>query len=105
MVVAPIPANTTYVPGSARLNGRDFDRDVSGLAFDRSYAPMLASVLSANASIALTYRVRVDAPLSDGTVVTVAASVASQESPRVRAFARGISHPLRHPISPTTARP
>jgi uncharacterized repeat protein (TIGR01451 family) len=81
VVVAPIPANALYVPGSARLNGRDFDRDASGQAFDRSYAPVIAPVLAANASVTLTYRVRIDAPLSDGTVVTVAASVASQESP------------------------
>jgi uncharacterized repeat protein (TIGR01451 family) len=81
VVVAPIPANSSYVAGSARLNGRDFDRDASGQAFDRSYAPVIAPVLAANASVTLTYRVRIDAPLSDGTVVTVAASVASQESP------------------------
>jgi uncharacterized repeat protein (TIGR01451 family) len=81
VVIAPIPVDTTYVPGSARLNGRDFDRDASGLAFDRSYAPVVAPVLAANASLALTYRVRIGAPLSDGTVITVAASVASQESP------------------------
>jgi uncharacterized repeat protein (TIGR01451 family) len=81
VVVAPIPANATYVPGSARLNGRDFDRDASGQAFDRSYAPVIAPVLAANASVTLLYRVRIDSPLSDGAIVTVAASVASQESP------------------------
>jgi uncharacterized repeat protein (TIGR01451 family) len=81
VVVAPIPPHTSYVSGSARLNGRDFDRDASGQAFDRSYAPVVAPVLPANASAILAYRVRIEAPLSDGTVVNVAASVASQESP------------------------
>ncbi|MGH7738488.1 MAG: hypothetical protein ACREMP_11575 [Candidatus Tyrphobacter sp.] len=78
VIVAPIPEHTTYVPGSARVNGREVERDF-GCGFDRVYAPIVAPALSANASAMLVYRVRVDAPLPDGTRICANAQVASQE--------------------------
>ncbi|HTU82646.1 MAG TPA: hypothetical protein VMF61_10985 [Candidatus Acidoferrales bacterium] len=80
VVVAPIPEHTAYVAGSARVNGRDVERDL-GVAFDRLYAPIVAASLAASASATLVFRVRIDAPLPDGTAITAAASVASQETP------------------------
>ncbi|MBV8491828.1 MAG: DUF11 domain-containing protein, partial [Candidatus Eremiobacteraeota bacterium] len=80
VVVAPVPEHTSYVTGSARVNGREIERDL-GIAFDRLYAPIVAASLSASASATLVYRIRIDAPLPDGTRITAAASVASQETP------------------------
>jgi uncharacterized repeat protein (TIGR01451 family) len=79
VVVAPIPEHTAYIPGSARVNGREIERDL-GCAFDRVYAPVVAPVLSANASAVLAYRVRIKSPLPDGTRVVVGAQIASQET-------------------------
>ena len=76
------PANTTYVAGSARVNGREIERDLGGVAFDRVYAPVVARSLSASATATLVYRVRVDTPLADGHESSrVRAEVASQETP------------------------
>ncbi len=79
VVVAPIPEHTSYVPNSARVNGRDIERDL-GLPFDRVYAPIVASSLAASASNTLLYRVSIDSPLPDGTPIVACAEVASQEA-------------------------
>ncbi|MEO6836364.1 MAG: hypothetical protein ABI231_10730 [Candidatus Tumulicola sp.] len=81
VVVAPIPENATYVAGSARVNGREIERDLGGISFERLYAPIVARALSASASATLVYRIRIDAPLPDGTVIVARAQVASQETP------------------------
>jgi uncharacterized repeat protein (TIGR01451 family) len=80
VVVAPVPEHTTYVAGSARVNGREVERDL-GVGFDRLYAPIVAASLSASASATLVYRVRIDSPLNDGTRIVAKAHVASQETP------------------------
>ena len=79
VVVAPVPAHAAYVGGSARVNGREVERDL-GVPFDRLYAPIVAPSLSASASATLVYRIRIDAPLCDGTQVTARAQIASQET-------------------------
>lgn len=81
VVVAPIPEHTAYVAGSARVNGREVERDLGGAGFDRTYAPIVARTLPASASATLVYRVRIHTPLADGTVVTARARIASQETP------------------------
>ncbi|MBV8116813.1 MAG: DUF11 domain-containing protein, partial [Candidatus Eremiobacteraeota bacterium] len=81
VVVSPIPANATYVAGSARVNGRELERDLGGTAFDRCYAPVIARTLAASASATLVYRVAIDTPLADGTAIVAEARVASQETP------------------------
>jgi uncharacterized repeat protein (TIGR01451 family) len=80
VVVAPVPEHTTYVTGSARVNGREIERDL-GVPFDRMYAPTVSATLPASASSTLVYRVRINAPLTDGTRITASAQVASQETP------------------------
>lgn len=80
VVVAPIPEHTAYVPGSARVNGRELERDGS-LPFDRRYAPTIVPVLAASASATLVFRVRIDRPLDDDTRIVASARVASQETP------------------------
>jgi uncharacterized repeat protein (TIGR01451 family) len=79
VVVSPIPEHTSYVSGSARVNGREIERDL-GVAFDRMYAPTVSATLPASASATLVYRVKVDAPLADGTRIVAAAQIASQET-------------------------
>jgi uncharacterized repeat protein (TIGR01451 family) len=80
VVVAPIPEHTRYVAGSARVNGRELERDL-GCSFDRVYAPIVAATLPANASVTLSYRVRIDSPLPGGTPIVANAHIASQETP------------------------
>jgi uncharacterized repeat protein (TIGR01451 family) len=80
VIVAPIPENASYVPGSARVSGREIERDL-GTAFDRCYAPILLRSLPASASATLVYHVRIDSPLTDGSQITARAEIASQETP------------------------
>lgn len=79
VVVAPIPEHTSYVPNSARVNGREFERELLA-SFDRVHAPIVAASLPASATVTLQYRVRVDDPLADGTAIVARAQIASQET-------------------------
>ncbi len=79
VVVAPIPEHTRYVPNSARVNGREIERDL-GQPFDRVHAPIVTPALAASASSTLVYRVEIASPLHDGTAIVALASVASQET-------------------------
>ncbi len=80
VVVAPIPEHAAYVAGSARVNGREIERDLTS-PFDRIYAPVVVRSLPANGSATLAYRVAIDTPLSNGTQIVARAQVASQETP------------------------
>ena len=80
VVVAPVPEHATYVPNSARVNGREFERDLPA-PFDRVHAPVIAQSLPASATVTLQYRIRIDEPLADSTLLAVRAHVASQETP------------------------
>ena len=79
VVVAPIPEHTRYVPNSARINGREIERDL-GQPFDRVHAPIVTPALAASASSTLVYRVEIASPLHDGTAIFAYADVASQET-------------------------
>jgi len=79
VVVAPVPEHTAYIPNTARVNGRELERDLL-TAFDRVHAPVIMATLPASATVTLQYRVRIDDPLADGTLLTVQAQVASQET-------------------------
>lgn len=78
VVVAAIPEHTSYVPNSARVNGRELERDLLS-PFDRVHAPVISKTLPASATVTLQYRVRVDDPLENGTTIVARAQVASQE--------------------------
>lgn len=80
VVVAPVPEHTSYVPNSARVNAREFERDLLA-PFDRVHAPVISASLAASATVTLQYRVRIDEPLADGTQILARARVASQETP------------------------
>ncbi|MBV9271458.1 MAG: DUF11 domain-containing protein, partial [Candidatus Eremiobacteraeota bacterium] len=75
----PVPQNASYVPLSARLNGRDCEREL-GRTFDPSGATIVAPLLPSSATATFSYRVRIDAPLENGTPVVARADVASQET-------------------------
>ncbi len=79
VVVAPIPEHTRYVPNSARVNGREVERDI-GQPFDRVHAPIVTPSLAASASSTLVYRVKIASPLHDGTPIVAHAHIASQET-------------------------
>ncbi|MBV9149644.1 MAG: DUF11 domain-containing protein [Candidatus Eremiobacteraeota bacterium] len=79
VIVAPIPPQTTYVANSARLNGRELEPELR-VPFNRVYAPIVAPILQASATATLTYRVRIDEHLPNGTRIVARASVASQET-------------------------
>ena len=79
VVLAPIPEKTQYVPGSARINGRELEGELA-ISFDRLYAPVVARTLASGATATLQYRVRIDAPLPDATTILLRARIASQES-------------------------
>ncbi|HEY9181424.1 MAG TPA: hypothetical protein VIO32_11945 [Candidatus Baltobacteraceae bacterium] len=79
VVVAPVPEHTSYIPNSARVNGRDLERDLLA-PFDRVHAPVIVQTLPASATVTLQYRVRIDDPLTDGTNILVRAQIASQET-------------------------
>ena len=80
VAVVPVPRHTSYIPNSARVNGREVEADLK-MPFDRAYAPVIARSLPASATVTLTYRVRIDDPLDDGTLVATSAKIASQETP------------------------
>jgi uncharacterized repeat protein (TIGR01451 family) len=80
VVASPIPEHTSYVAASARVNGREIEREL-GAPFDRTYAPVVLRSLPARASATLVYRVAIDAPLQCGTQIVAKADVASQETP------------------------
>ena len=79
VVVAPVPEHTAYIPNSARVNGRELERDLLA-PFDRVHAPIIMPTLPASATVTLQYRVRIDDPLLDGTIIAASAHVASQET-------------------------
>ena len=79
VVVAPIPDHASYIPNSARVNGREIEPDLRA-PFDRVYAPIIARTLPASATVTLTYRIRIDDPLEDGTAIVSYATIASQET-------------------------
>ncbi|MDQ2662484.1 MAG: DUF11 domain-containing protein [Candidatus Eremiobacteraeota bacterium] len=79
IVVSPVPEHTVYVANSARVNGRELERELGG-AFDRIHAPVVMKNLPASATATLVYRVRIDEPLADGTAIVASAEIASQET-------------------------
>ena len=97
VVVAPVSEHAAYVAGSARVNGREIERDLGVGNFDRLlYAPIVATSLQASASATLVYRIRIDkAPLPDGTQIYCprGGRVAGNAGIRARAGGAGRTRP------------
>jgi uncharacterized repeat protein (TIGR01451 family) len=81
IVLLPVPANTSYVAGSARVDGRT----PAGLSetepFGLSRPTIVAPTLGPGATLDVNYTVRVDATLEDATPIVANASVCTQELP------------------------
>jgi uncharacterized repeat protein (TIGR01451 family) len=81
IVLLPVPANTTYVPHSAAIGGRQqaglSETEPFGLTAPTIVAPMLGP----GATLDVGYRVRIDPTLEDATQITATGSVCTQELP------------------------
>jgi uncharacterized repeat protein (TIGR01451 family) len=81
MVLLPVPANSTYVPHSAVVDGRPraglSEVEPLGLTAPTIVAPMLGP----GATLDVGYRVRIDPTLDDNTQVTANGAVCTQELP------------------------
>jgi len=81
IVLMPVPAHTTYVPQSARVDGRP--REVAGETepFGIARPAIVAPTLGPGATLDVGYRVRIDPTLEDGTPIVAHASVCTHELP------------------------
>jgi uncharacterized repeat protein (TIGR01451 family) len=81
MVLLPVPANSTYVPHSAVVDGRPraglSEIEPLGLTAPTIVAP----VLGPGATLDVGYRVRIDPTLDDNTAVIAQGAVCTQELP------------------------
>ncbi|MBV8581085.1 MAG: hypothetical protein JOZ86_10705, partial [Candidatus Eremiobacteraeota bacterium] len=81
LVVLPVPAHTTYVAGSARIDGREVVIDErGGDPFGFGNATIATPALAAGATLVVEYRARIDAPLDDNTRIVLGGAVASSET-------------------------
>ena len=80
-VVLPVPDRTTYVVGSARIDGRPVVTDDRGDPFGFAHAPIAATSLSPGATLTVEYRATIDSPLDNDTKIFVYGAVAAEEVP------------------------
>lgn len=78
VVLLPSPEFTTYVPRSARIDGRVVP-GIEGDPFDYDNAVVVSPRLAPGQSAAIEYQVTVDAPLADGTRIAARGTVGSRE--------------------------
>ncbi len=79
VALIPVPANTAYVPQSARIDGRAPEDLSETEPFGLTRPTVVAPTLGPGATIDVGYRVRIDPTLADGTPVAAHASVCTQE--------------------------
>jgi len=77
VVILPAPEHTTYVPRSARIDGRLVLGD--GEPFDYDTAVPVTERLLPGQSVTIEYQTIVDTPLPDATRISAAGSVGSRE--------------------------
>jgi uncharacterized repeat protein (TIGR01451 family) len=81
VVVLPLPDRTTYVEGSALIDGREAVIDErGGDPFGFGNATIAATSLAAGAGVTVEYRARIDSPLDDNTRLIATGAVASAET-------------------------
>jgi uncharacterized repeat protein (TIGR01451 family) len=81
VVVLPVPDRTTYVPGSARIDGRDVAIDErNGDPFGFGNATIATPALAAGATLVVEYRARIDSPLADNTRIMLGGAIASAQT-------------------------
>ena len=79
IVLLPVPANTAYVPQSARVEGRTAPAGTDAEPFGSARPSVVAPALGPGATLDVAYRVRIDGTLEDATPIVAQASVCSQE--------------------------
>lgn len=80
VVVLPVPDRTTYVAGSARIDGRETPIDErAGDPFGFGNATVASPALAAGATLVVEYRARIDSPLDDNTRIVLGGAVAASE--------------------------
>jgi uncharacterized repeat protein (TIGR01451 family) len=80
VVVLPVPDRTTYIAGSARIDGREAPQlDERAEPFGFAHPPVASAALAAGATLVVEYRARIESPLDDNTKIVVAGAVASAE--------------------------
>jgi uncharacterized repeat protein (TIGR01451 family) len=80
VVVLPLPDRTSYVAGSARIDGRAVaPRDDRDDPFGYGRAPVAAALLAAGGTLVVEYRAKIESPLDNNTRLGVLATVASAE--------------------------
>ncbi|HEX3549405.1 MAG TPA: hypothetical protein VHT53_03480, partial [Candidatus Elarobacter sp.] len=81
VVVLPVPDRTTYVAGSARVDGRETPIDErAGDPFGFGTAQIASASLAAGATLVVEYRARIESPLDDNTRLVLSGAVASAET-------------------------
>ncbi|WP_317994461.1 hypothetical protein [Vulcanimicrobium alpinum] len=80
IVLLPLPAHTSYVAGSAKVDGRA-PAEGDAEPFGPSRPTIVAPTLGPGATLDVGYRVRIDATLEDATAIAARGSVCSQELP------------------------
>ncbi len=82
VVVLPVPDRTTYVPGTARIDGREAPAvdERAGDPFGFGTATIASPALAAGATLVVEYRARIESPLDDNTRLVLRGAVASAET-------------------------
>jgi uncharacterized repeat protein (TIGR01451 family) len=81
VVVLPVPDRTSYIEGSARIDGREVAIDErGGDPFGFGNATIASSALAPGATLVVEYRTRIDTPLDDNTRIVLGGAVASTET-------------------------
>ena len=80
VIVLPVPDRTTYVVGSARIDGRELPQlEERTDPFGFAHAPIAAATLTAGGTLVVEYRAKIDAPLENNTRLAISGAVASAE--------------------------
>ena len=79
MLMLPTPVGTTYIPGSAQIDGADFDDLKRRDPFGYGGPVTVARKLGPGATLTARYRVRIDPVLPDATLLVARGAVSSME--------------------------
>ncbi len=79
VVVLPAPDHTTYVTGSARIDGRVV-AGILGEAFDYDSSAVVSERLAPAQSVVVEFQATIDSPLGDGTRIRAQGTVGSRET-------------------------
>jgi uncharacterized repeat protein (TIGR01451 family) len=80
VVALPVPIGTAFMEGSAQVDGSAVDDRKQRDPFGYQHPLVIARKLGPGATAAVQFRVKVDAPLQDGTKIEARGSVASRET-------------------------